>query len=197
MSDSQSRRRLTLCPPHLFFFFFPFLLFESVAIYFSRHSRDRLFLEFLEARFSSSAHHSRLLPLPSPLFTQVRNGHIKRITDSDIQSLVIEIMGANVSTTYITCPADPKETLGIKLPFLVMIVKNMKKYFTFEVQVRFSAEQICCPRLVTQRAPNLLSRSPPNFVGTRRQECEEEVPCIKLPEQHARQAVHLHHAHAT
>ena len=44
-------------------------------------------------------------------------------------------MGTNVSTTYITCPADPRKTLGIKLPYLVMIVKNMKKYFTFEVQV--------------------------------------------------------------
>ena len=44
-------------------------------------------------------------------------------------------MGTNVSTNYITCPADPKKTLGIKLPFLVMIIKNLKKYFTFEVQV--------------------------------------------------------------
>lgn len=107
---------------------------------------------------------------------QVRNGHIKRITDNDIQSLVLEIVGTNVryvnilnvfnlpsewhnsciflsmiwykhnvhiwlpycySTTYITCPADPKKTLGIKLPFLVMIIKNLKKYFTFEVQVCF------------------------------------------------------------
>ena len=67
---------------------------------------------------------------------KVRNGHIKRITDNDIQSLVLEIVGTNVSTTYISCPADPKKTLGIKLPYLVMIVKNMKKYFTFEVQVR-------------------------------------------------------------
>jgi hypothetical protein len=66
---------------------------------------------------------------------KVRNGHIKRITDQDIQSLVIDIASTNVSTTYITCPADPKKTLGIKLPFLVMIIKNMKKYFTFEVQV--------------------------------------------------------------
>ncbi|XP_057568146.1 cilia- and flagella-associated protein 20 isoform X1 [Hippopotamus amphibius kiboko] len=66
---------------------------------------------------------------------KVRNGHIKRITDNDIQSLVLEIEGTNVSTTYITCPADPKKTLGIKLPFLVMIIKNLKKYFTFEVQV--------------------------------------------------------------
>merc|ERR1719217_1257213 len=44
-------------------------------------------------------------------------------------------MGTNVSTTYVTCPADPNKTLGIKLPFLVMIIKNLKKYFTFEVQV--------------------------------------------------------------
>eukprot|EP00291_Cryptomonas_curvata_P004296 CAMPEP_0172180580 /NCGR_PEP_ID=MMETSP1050-20130122/17319_1 /TAXON_ID=233186 /ORGANISM="Cryptomonas curvata, Strain CCAP979/52" /LENGTH=280 /DNA_ID=CAMNT_0012853723 /DNA_START=308 /DNA_END=1147 /DNA_ORIENTATION=- len=44
-------------------------------------------------------------------------------------------MGTNVSTNFITCPADPQKTLGIKLPFLVMIIKNLKKYFTFEVQV--------------------------------------------------------------
>lgn len=56
---------------------------------------------------------------------KVRNGHIKRITDPDIQSSVLEIMGTNVSTTYIQCPADAKKTLGIKLPFLVMIIKNV------------------------------------------------------------------------
>ena len=66
---------------------------------------------------------------------KVRNGHIKRLTDQDIQSCVLEIMGTNVSTAYITAPADPKKTLGIKLPFLVMIIKNLKKYSTFEVQV--------------------------------------------------------------
>eukprot|EP00798_Chlamydomonas_sp_ICE-L_P014991 gene14991-21049_t len=65
----------------------------------------------------------------------VRNGHIKRITDQDIQSSVLEICGDNVSTTYVTAPACEKETLGIKLPFLVMIIKNMKKYFSFEVTV--------------------------------------------------------------
>ena len=69
----------------------------------------------------------------------VRNGHIKRITDADIQSSVLEIIGSNVSTTYISCPQQEKgkqaKVLGIKLPFLVMIIKNLKKYFTFEVQV--------------------------------------------------------------
>lgn len=70
-----------------------------------------------------------------PSLAAVENGHIKRITDEDIQSSALEIAGANVSTAYITCPADPAKTLGIKLPFLVMIVKNLNKYFTFEVQV--------------------------------------------------------------
>lgn len=55
----------------------------------------------------------------------VRNGHIKRLTDPDIQSSVLEIMGTNVSTSFITAPANPKENLGIKLPFLVMIIKNV------------------------------------------------------------------------
>lgn len=35
----------------------------------------------------------------------VQNGHIKRLTDQDIQSSVLEIMGTNVTTAYITCPA--------------------------------------------------------------------------------------------
>ena len=63
-----------------------------------------------------------------PLQFTVRNGHIKRITDPDIQSSVLEIMGTNVSTTFIQCPADPKKTLGIKLPFLVMIIKNVSEH---------------------------------------------------------------------
>ena len=76
-----------------------------------------------------------LLLLPIFVYLTVRNGHIKRITDVDIQSSVLEIMGTNVSTNFVTCPADARKTLGIKLPFLVMIIKNLKKYFTFEVQV--------------------------------------------------------------
>ena len=34
-------------------------------------------------------------------------------------------MGTNVTTSYVTCPVADKETLGIKLPFLVMIIKNV------------------------------------------------------------------------
>ncbi|KAI6242643.1 hypothetical protein M3Y99_00169200 [Aphelenchoides fujianensis] len=66
---------------------------------------------------------------------KARNGSIKRVTDEEIQSLVIEILGSNCSTSYISCPLDPKKTLGIKLPFFIMIVKNLNQYFSFEVQV--------------------------------------------------------------
>lgn len=40
------------------------------------------------------------------VFNIVQNGHIKRLTDQDIQSSVLEIMGTNVTTAYITCPAN-------------------------------------------------------------------------------------------
>lgn len=66
---------------------------------------------------------------------QIKNGFIKRVTDNDINSTVLELVGNNTSTAFITTPDDPKETLGIKLPFLVMVIKNLKKYFSFEVQV--------------------------------------------------------------
>ncbi len=52
-----------------------------------------------------------------------------------MQSSVIEIVGANVSTNFMTCPSDPNQVLGIKMPFLVLLIKYLKKYFTFEVQV--------------------------------------------------------------
>ena len=66
---------------------------------------------------------------------QVKNGHIRRVIDEEVKSLVLEISGTNVATTFITTPIMPRASLAIRLPFLVMIIKNMKKYFTFEIQI--------------------------------------------------------------
>ncbi|CAL9012208.1 unnamed protein product, partial [Prunus brigantina] len=52
--------------------------------------------------------------------TKFVDGHIKRPQDEDIQSNVLE-SGMNIQSTYITCPAYLSGTLGIKLPFLVML----------------------------------------------------------------------------
>ena len=65
----------------------------------------------------------------------INNGYHKRISDFEMQSSVIEICGANVSTCFLSCPSNPKQTLGVKMPFLVLLIKYLKKYFTFEVQV--------------------------------------------------------------
>lgn len=73
------------------------------------------------------------------LHLQVVNGHVKRVTDEDVRTLVLEMRGTNVATCYVYTPIDPKEVLGITLPFLVMIIKNLKKYFSFEIQVSCSA----------------------------------------------------------
>jgi len=98
------------------------------------HKSDGIFAQTFQSGFLSILYSIGSKPLQI-WDKKVRNGHIKRITDPDIQSSVLEISGSNVSTNFITCPADPKKTLGIKLPFLVMIIKNQKKYFTFEVTV--------------------------------------------------------------
>ena len=48
---------------------------------------------------------------------------------------MLEVAGTNVATTYITTPIKPRASLAIRKPFLVMVVKNLKKYFTFEIQI--------------------------------------------------------------
>lgn len=56
----------------------------------------------------------------------VRNGHIKRLTDQDIDLPVIEIVGTNIQKNYIALPANPQHSLRIKMPILVLLVKNVK-----------------------------------------------------------------------
>lgn len=59
----------------------------------------------------------------------IRNGHIKRLKDTDIQSFVLKIMSTNVSTTFISASADPAGTLEVKLPILVRDDKNICRSF--------------------------------------------------------------------
>ena len=54
----------------------------------------------------------------------VKNGHIKRLLDPDIQSPALEIIGANVDSNFIFSPANPKMSLEIKMPTIVLLIKN-------------------------------------------------------------------------
>ncbi|KAG0166641.1 Cilia- and flagella-associated protein 20, partial [Apophysomyces sp. BC1015] len=75
---------------------------------------------------------------PLQLWSEIANeesSHIQRVTDDMISSSVIEIVSPNLSNTYITCPAQLNRTLAIKLPYIVFVVKNLDKYFSFEIEV--------------------------------------------------------------
>lgn len=62
-----------------------------------------------------------------------RNGHIKRIFDEEIQSPAIELVGANVNNTYIYTPCDPSKSLDIKMPLIVLLIKNVSKRLNFSL----------------------------------------------------------------
>ncbi|XP_065089923.1 uncharacterized protein LOC135711112 [Ochlerotatus camptorhynchus] len=64
-----------------------------------------------------------------------KNGHSKRVTDEELKLMSFELMGVNVATTYMVAPKCPCPSLGVKLPFLVLLVKNLKKFFSFEIQI--------------------------------------------------------------
>ncbi|XP_058832058.1 cilia- and flagella-associated protein 20-like [Topomyia yanbarensis] len=66
---------------------------------------------------------------------KTKNGHAKRVTDEELKLMSFELMGSNVATTYMVAPKCPCPSLGIKLPFLVLLVKNLKKFFSFEIQI--------------------------------------------------------------
>lgn len=67
----------------------------------------------------------------------VENGYIKRVVDHVGASSVpaLEIMSTKVNSTYVACPRDSTEELGISLPYLNIVMKYLDKYFTFEITV--------------------------------------------------------------
>ena len=68
--------------------------------------------------------------------TSKNSGHVKRVPDSDISSSVIEIDSEKLAETHISCPLNASDNLGITLPYIILVVKNMKKYFSFEIQIQ-------------------------------------------------------------
>lgn len=66
------------------------------------------------------------------------DGSIERVLDEELKSTALELKGVNVATTSIQCPKQnlgPLRSLGITLPYMVFLVKNMGQPCSFEVQV--------------------------------------------------------------
>jgi hypothetical protein len=87
-----------------------------------------------ENNFISILYAVGLKPLANWEIT-LKNGHVRRDKDADIDTCAIEIIGANVNNNYISTPADPQASLNIKMPTLVMQIKHLRKYFAFEVHI--------------------------------------------------------------
>lgn len=73
---------------------------------------------------------------------QTSAGHCKRVIDEDLNSMSLELVGTNVSTCFVTTPIPPYRSLGIKLPFITFILKNLQKYCTFEIEIRDHENQL-------------------------------------------------------
>ena len=43
--------------------------------------------------------------------------------------------GTNLRGNFISCPPDPSQSLGIKLPVLTLVLKSVHRFVSFEVQV--------------------------------------------------------------
>jgi hypothetical protein len=55
------------------------------------------------------------------------------VIDETLNSQVLELLSTNLPSTFITTPSLATRTLGIKLPILVFLVKNLGKYWSFEI----------------------------------------------------------------
>ncbi|KAF9287728.1 hypothetical protein BGZ68_001337 [Mortierella alpina] len=67
--------------------------------------------------------------------TPAQEPHVEFLIDDTLNSQVLELLSTNLASTFITTPSLATRTLGIKLPFLVFLVKNLGKYWSFEVTV--------------------------------------------------------------
>lgn len=67
---------------------------------------------------------------------RIRSGTIKKVKDDEQCCQVLEICSPKMASTYITCPSNPTHILGIKNPILNMTVKNLNKFFAFDVQIQ-------------------------------------------------------------
>jgi len=67
-----------------------------------------------------------------------KEGKISLVKDNELSSEVLEILAQkNISTTYISCPPNPNTTLGIKLPFIHLLIKNVRNISSVTVFLSF------------------------------------------------------------
>ncbi|KAI9505124.1 hypothetical protein GGI25_000370 [Coemansia spiralis] len=62
------------------------------------------------------------------------DSNINIVADDEIRSSVVSLQSDDLCKTHITCPET--STLGMKLPYLIVVMKNTDQLVGFEVQVK-------------------------------------------------------------
>ncbi|KAJ2078627.1 hypothetical protein H4R24_004353, partial [Coemansia sp. RSA 988] len=76
-------------------------------------------------------------------FTSAESNELVRLeNDDEIDFPVLCLQSAELADTFISIPRQMTKTLGVKLPFMVMIVKNTDQLFSFEVEIVDDREQV-------------------------------------------------------
>lgn len=70
------------------------------------------------------------------IILQSKDGDLRAVQDEQLKSNVLQMLSPNVVACSIMTPIDPNDSLGIRLPFIVLSMKNLNKYLTFEITVR-------------------------------------------------------------
>jgi hypothetical protein len=67
----------------------------------------------------------------------VNNVEIKFMEDDKIFGRILQLYSTNSRQVFIACPAMAlDQSLGIRLPYGILLVKNMNKYFSLELGIR-------------------------------------------------------------
>ncbi|XP_060843629.1 cilia- and flagella-associated protein 20-like [Rhopalosiphum padi] len=74
-------------------------------------------------------------PLDNWAVHQCKEGEMQQVLDEEIKSNVLQIQSPNVNACYITSPLNSKSSLGIRLPIMTLLVKNLGQFFTFEITI--------------------------------------------------------------
>ncbi|KAL4083098.1 hypothetical protein QTP88_028428 [Uroleucon formosanum] len=74
-------------------------------------------------------------PLDNWAVHQCREREMQHIQDDLLKSNVLQIQSPNVNACCITCPKNPKSSLSIRQPFVTLLVKNLGRFFTFEITI--------------------------------------------------------------
>ncbi|KAJ2456271.1 hypothetical protein EV183_000198 [Coemansia sp. RSA 2336] len=71
---------------------------------------------------------------PLQLWSSVSADGIRIATDDEVEDAVLCLQSADLAHTFISCPKSTSDTLGITLPCLTMLAKNIDHLFSFEVE---------------------------------------------------------------